>query len=141
MILGTIMEFLKSHTLGRSEKCAAIVPECSESPSFNILKGMQRDRRKSEYALWIRKPLYGSRVAPHRRLVRISERFRIFGYRQYRLDVLCIRSAAQLIGSWDRLSSSNWATFLRHRQLMVAKTPPGNDVDLPSRRISAFIPR
>ena len=73
--------------LSQEEKCAVAVPEFIVLPPFQILPEKPNVPSFSDWILVMNKPLYGSRLAPIRRWIRICERFRTMDFRQRRLDV------------------------------------------------------
>ena len=86
-LLGVSQAFLQSDALPAESRCAVIAPDYILLPAIKVVPAMAKNAPKSDYVLLMNKPLYGSRTAPLRWWLKISQHMRQWGLRQHRLDI------------------------------------------------------
>ena len=86
-LLGVSQAFLRSDALPPDSRCVVIVPEYIVLPAIKVDPALARNAPRSELVLLMNKPLYGSRTAPLRWWLKISQHMRQWGLRQHRLDI------------------------------------------------------
>ena len=79
--------FLQPDPLPEKDKCAVIVPPYIALPSITVKEAYSKADNAYEYVMKMNKPLYGSRTAPLRWWLKISQHMRQWGLRQHRLDI------------------------------------------------------